>query len=794
MALTLGLGTGVSALLFGMVGQVFVRSPSHVTEPGRLYRLHIVEYDAAGRPTRRPRLTYPEFAALSGTASGTYSAAAYAPPVPRAVIASRDGERILLEHSVRVGAVSAEFFDVLGTPSTAGRAFSAADRSDPELRQAATVVVGEAFWQSVFGRHPFSTGHTLLIQQRRYEIIGVLPADFAGIDIDAPDIWMTIANRDGSDRATNRTWYGLKVVIRLRPGVTPLRATSDLTRALHPDAPPSGGATGPRAVLVPIEAARAADVGPMARMLLLLMACGVAVMLLGCASAANMLLVRLLTRRREMGVRMALGMTRADLVRLLTADWIVLALVAGVAAFTVSWFGSDVARALLVPKLGGDAPLIDVRMIGFVLVSMTGIAAAVVVFLAVQVGRVDPLSAITERATSTRVPGSSVLQLLTMTQLALTYVMLAGAALFVRSLHNALTLDVGVNPRGVAFVHLPFDSSGYARADGFSLAHRIRERAAALPGVQGASLASGLPLTAYNMVPVRVAGTVIPPTAGGGPNVNVVQHDYFATVGTRLLSGRSFTANDIRGADRVAIVNETMARVVWPADDAMGKCVLVGPVPFHCHRVIGVTQDAHTFGLREEQAMQYYIPAAQRPDLLANPYLIVRARPGFGPPLLDIRRIVEDVAPSLRTYPIGLLEETLTRLTRQWRVGTGVMVTFGVLTLLVSVAGVYGVVALAITHRERECCIRVALGAPTLSVLLLMLRAEAVTALAALAAGAIVMGAASRQLAPLLFEVSPADPLAHIMAALTVVVSTAMAAGIPAWRASTMSPARLSAL
>lgn len=771
MGLTLGLGTGVSAVLFGIVERVFVRAPAHVAQPEELYRLHVLEADPTGQPVRRPRLSYVEFTALAVPEPRSYDAAAYAPPIDLSVVSTARG---WIERTARVAGVSDGFFELLGTRAVSGRL-----GSEPEEG----VVVREAFWEAIVGTSAFSPGRTVTIRNRSYEIAGVVPNDFTGVGIDAPDIWMPIAARDGRERAANPGWFDLKVVIRLR-GATPDRAIADAARAL--------GSRGKATIaLVTVEAARAADLGAGARLVVLLSAVAAAMLILGGISAANMLLARSVARLRELGVRMALGMDRRALTRLLAADCVVVMTVGGLTAVAVAWFFGNIARGLLLPASAVRIGLADVRVIGFVVIAMIVVGAFITAALAIKMGELTPVTGITERGAGKRLPASATLRLLTVAQTTLAFAMLAATALFFRSLRNAQSVDVGIDPQGIVYVRLLFDSSGYARPMGLALAHQIRDRASERPWVQSAALASGLPLTSYGMLPIRVPGAVIPNTAGGGPNVNVVAPDYFATVGSAILRGRSFGSGDREGAELVAIVNETMARLVWAGADPLGRCILVGPVPFQCFRVVGIAEDAHTFGLREEQAMQYYLPAAQRPALLANPYLIVRARPGAEGSAGELQRVVSMVAPSLRTEAIRRLEDTMARLTRQWQVGTTMLVTFGVVALVVAFAGVFGVVALSVARRERECCIRLALGASRLSVLLLLLRSAAVNVVVAIGFGVLVIWAVSRPLAPVLFDVSPFDLVSHLAAIMTVVVSSLAAAALPSWRAARISPARV---
>jgi predicted permease len=386
---------------------------------------------------------------------------------------------------------------------------------------------------------------------------------------------------------------------------------------------------------------------------------------------------------------------------------------------------------------------------------------------------------------------------LTIAQAALSVALLISAGLFVRSLMNARNLPLGIEPDRALIAEVRRASLA-TFPEGFTrIAERSRrqgfatlalDRLRQIPGVTHAAVAVGMPFGNRFTVRVRVPGRdSMPRLATGGPSISAVSHDYFETVGTRILRGRPFTAADRAGSERVAIVSETMARTVWPGREALGQCLLVMSDTLPCARVVGVAEDTHRSALREDPTMHYYIPLGQEVGF-GGFVMLVR---GTGDPRMlgpEIRRALVDLDASITLVDLQTIQDRIDPQMRPWKLGTAVLTAAGVLALLVTVVGIYSVTSYLVTLRRHEIGVRIALGATVGDVVHLVLNSGMLNAAAGVIIGSAVALVAGRFIEPLLFDVSPRDPVIYASVALTLIVASALACIVPALRANRISP------
>jgi predicted permease len=381
-------------------------------------------------------------------------------------------------------------------------------------------------------------------------------------------------------------------------------------------------------------------------------------------------------------------------------------------------------------------------------------------------------------------------------QAALSVVLLVGAALFVRSLWNVYSLRLGLEPDRV----LTMDFDWPATSD-ISQVARQRERqrqtaffdaalarVRAMPGVERAAVVVGTPFQSSASIALRVPGRdSIPRMPGGGPYIRAVSDEYFVTAGTRVLRGRAFTAADVSSHARVAVVNETMARTLWPNADAIGQCLLMDTMP--CSQVVGVVEDARRFALREEPAMQYYIPLGQERALGFGGRKMFIRRAGTGAGLPEaLRAEMLRLNPGIGFVTVQPLQESLDPQIRPWRLGATMFGLFGALALLVAAIGLYSVISYLVTQRTHELGVRIALGAQIGDIVGLVVRHGVGLALAGVAIGIVLAFNAARWIEPLLFETSPRNPWVFALVAVVLVIVAVLASVIPAWRASRTDP------
>jgi predicted permease len=386
---------------------------------------------------------------------------------------------------------------------------------------------------------------------------------------------------------------------------------------------------------------------------------------------------------------------------------------------------------------------------------------------------------------------------LVVTQAALSVVLLVGAGLFVQSFRRALTLDLGIETDRLITFHLdhmglsidPNDTGAIrrevARRDAFY--PMILERLRVWPEIEAAALASTLPFVDADEYPIRLPGRdTIPALPGGGPFVATVSPGYFATARTPILQGRELTADDHAGSAPVAVVNETAARVLWPARSALGQCVVVSDAE-RCAEVVGVSADTRHTTLRDAPAIQVYIPREQQ-RIGGEPLVIVRARGDIGRVMSRVRDELLRLDPTILYVYVDLPHEEVTRQARPWRLGSAIFLLFGLLALIIAAVGLYSVLSYIVTQRTQEIGVRMALGAQPRAIAWLTLSSGLTLVGSGMAVGLVLSLIGGRSLSPLLFGTSPTDPLVFGGVIIVMTSAAGMAALLPALRARRIDP------
>ena len=362
-------------------------------------------------------------------------------------------------------------------------------------------------------------------------------------------------------------------------------------------------------------------------------------------------------------------------------------------------------------------------------------------------------------------------------QIAVVFSLLICAGLFLRSLQAGLGRGIGVDVDGLAVAELSPAVPGRLRAPlAWTSARGLLDEIRSVPGVRQVALSSSLSLSSLTMIRVRADGLSEAVAQGTrGPFVTAVSEEYLATVGTRLLEGRAIGAGDVEGSELVVLIGRTMASRVWPLG-ALGNCLDIGPDPFRCHRVVGVVEDIPGAALRESATMQFYVPAAQHPELMTHPYLFVR----FDERSLQISAIEPLLGPSsnssVRLKPFAeLLEPEL----RPWRIASRVVGVYGALALILAGTGLYAVMAFSAQQRGKEFAVRLALGASPGDVSWLMVRDALASTLVGILVGFGLLVIAKPHLAGLLFRIQVFDPASVGLAAGVLLVATVMSVAGP---------------
>ena len=789
VVVTLALAIGANATMFGIVDRLLLRGPEHVRDAGRVRRVYAVG-GFPGEPVDTGSLfAYVTYTDLREGTAGLMSVAAYS-------YRQIDGGRGRDARRLRAVYATQDFFALLGAEPALGRFFRADEDRPPSGERVAVLDYG--FWRREYGGDPGVIGRQIDLRGAGYTVVGIAPRGFTGVELRPVDVWLPMSTaRSVPDWQTNRRRESVRVVARLRRGVGAERAGVAATlvhRRAMADTPPLDRV---RLELLSISRGRDGEEPPEASVSRWLVGVAASLLLIACANVANLLLGRAKRRRREVAVRLALGAGRMRLLRMLLAESVVLALAGGVAALAVAGWGGPLLRAVLLPDVAFDSWPVDLRVLTFTALVALGTGVLSGLVPALETSRPDLSGSLKSGSPQGRATRSSLVTGLVIAQSALAFVLLVGATLFVESMRRVRGLDLGIQADRVLAASVEWPSLEAAepeeaeaeRSRRGAVLQEVLNRLRAQPWVEHASLAFGTPFHNSVRVRMRVPGLdSTPDLPGGGPWVAVVSHDYFATAGTALLRGRVFTSADRAGSERVVIVNETMARAFWPGQEPLDRCLVIFDDSQPCARVVGVVRDAHHWQYRERRATQFYIPLGQEVGVFV-PQLLVRPRGAHPERAAElVRRELWAILPDLPYTRIQLLERSLDDEVRPWRLGASLFSLFGLLAFVVTMVGLYSVIAYVVEQRTREYGVRIALGAPPRAVFGQTLRRGLAPALLGLPAGLAIALLAGPFVEPLLFQTSARDVRILGLVALVLLLASALAALVPAVRATRVDP------
>jgi putative ABC transport system permease protein len=378
---------------------------------------------------------------------------------------------------------------------------------------------------------------------------------------------------------------------------------------------------------------------------------------------------------------------------------------------------------------------------------------------------------------------------LTVAQAALSALLLVGAGLFVRSLAHARGTQLGLDAERVLYVSADVNGVGFTKARVNEFWRQARDRVAALPGVESASLSVVAPFVSTWSEDVFVPGLdSIPDAPGGTPNLNAVTPEYLRTLGTPIRRGRGLRESDVKGSAPIVVVNEAMARSLWPGRDAIGRCFKFGADTSPCMEVVGIAADSRNGNLADKPARQYFLPLAQLPPVRSLNLFVRTTDPDARSMVVPVRRALQALDPGIPFPRVEPIQSLIDPQLRPWRLGATLFTAFGLLALVVASVGLYGVLAYDVASRTRELGVRAALGARTRDVAWLVLRRGLTVTAVGIAIGLAGAAIASRWVADLLFGVPARDPATlGTVAALLLLVAFA-ASLVPAWRAARVNP------
>jgi predicted permease len=801
---TLALGIGANTAIFGLVDALLLRPLPVVKAPGELVLLKRGEGQG-------PTLSYPDFMVLRERNEVLSDLALYT----QAPISFGNNVR----SEVVLGAmVSANYFGVLGITPSLGRAFLPDEDRTPGAHP--VVILNYSFWRSRFNSDRTLIGQTIVLNSRRFTVVGIAPPGFDGesppmkVSLWIP-VMMTSAMRgeprdSGThDLPSNRHNENFGAIGRLKQGVSITQAQvalETINRQLEQsDAPPPGQLTNrndDRSLR--LISPQGIVIGPIREMAVtssrLAGATVLTVLLIACANVANLLMARAARRRKEVAVRLAMGATRWRLIRQLLTESVLLALVGATAGLFLAYWINQLLMAFKPPfpppfTFSLDLSL-DIRTFAFTLLLavVTGVIFGLVP--ALQASRPDVLPALKDdsNAESPRVRWLNLRNGLVITQVALSLALLISTGLFLRTLSYARQVDLGFKPDQVLAASFNLRLQGYDEAKGQEFYQRIVERLERVPVVQTASVTNLLPLGfIWLSTPVVPENREVPPDERVVAGDVSVGSEYFVTIGTPLLRGRDFTPQDTINSPQVAIVTEKLARTLWPEikdpGEALGKRLRVGRSnPTSCE-VIGVARDSRNniFNrIDREPDPTIYRPFAQNYSARAS--LIVRTDGDPRSVITAVRREVAALDENLPPQDLQPLSETVSLASWSARTGAAVLGVFGLLGLVLAGIGIYGVVSYSVSRRTREIGLRMALGAETRDVMKLIVKQGMGLTLVGAVIGLMLAVAGTRLLASLVYGVTATDPATFAGVVLFVIGVAVVACYLPARRATKVDP------
>jgi predicted permease len=791
---TLGLGIGATATMFGVVDRLLLRPPAQIRDPGRLGRLYTSHLDGPNRAVDQDEVSYVRFTQLRDGARSVADVAAMG-SMPVVVGRGMGARRVL------AGFVSANFWPLLGVQPSLGRVFGADEDRPPD--GANVVVLGNAYWRIVFGSDSSVIGREIDVGTRRLTVIGVAPRDFHGITQTRIDLWLPVTAVRIREKNSPADWYKrndlwwLAIVARLYPTATPQQAESVLTATfarvsmggLIDDATVRQRA---RVSFGPLLEERGPRRQESTRIATWVAAIAGIVLLLACSNVANLLLARAIRRRREIAVRIALGVSRGRLFAQLLVEGLLLSTAGGVVGLTVALVGGRALSALLLPNVAASERVFDGRVMVFA--TFASVAAGVLASLAPAVFALRQdlstmMKPMNRDGSTRRLPLRTVLLA---GQVALSTTLLLGAGLFIRSLQQARSTQLGFDARGLITVTAERLEAGGGRDDMSALYRQFAERLRSVPGVLHATTTIQIPFWLSGSTSISVPGIDSATLERiGEMRMNSVGIDYFETMGTRIVRGRSLDARDGATSPRVIVVSDSMARALWPGADPIGKCVRVGGGEEPCSVVVGVAENIHQYEVRPEPVLQYWFPESQNQGGNGGAYAVM-VRVAGNPRAMfpTLRQVLQSVAPPSTYISLAVLDDAVSRVVRPWRMGAMVLSAFGALGLIIAAMGLYSVLAYTVSQRSAELGLRMALGATPRHVIARVIFDGLIVVTAGLGAGLALALVAGRSIDAVLFGVTTADPLVIPLTVATLLSAALVASAIPAWRASRLDPAQ----
>ena len=675
--------------------------------------------------------------------------------------------------------VSANYFDVLGVKPALGRAFLP---GEDVAGQQQVVVIGDDLWRRNFAADPNIVNQTIAVNGQKYTVVGVMPRELSSL-YRTVQMWSPLVFPE-PDR-TNRGDHKYLVIGRLKSGVTLTQAREQMNSIAQRLEEQYKNGRGIR--LTQIEELWVA--GVRSPLIMMMVAVGF-VLLIACTNVANLLLARATVRRREISIRIALGAGRGRLIQQFLTEGLLLSVIGGTMGVALAWWLMNVLGKLAFPFLPRSQEIrIDSRVLLFTL--GVSILTSVVFGLipSLQAGKTDVQDTLKEggNTTSSGVVGGWLRPILVVVEVAAAVVLLIGAGLMIRSVMRIREVQPGLQPQNLLTAKISLPREKYKDTESANRFYdQVLERLNSLPGVESAAVISHLPIEEMGTnANVTVEGKTYPPNESPLVEFRAISENYFQTANIPLLRGRLFSKEDAN--QPVIVINEAMAKLIWPNEDAIGKRIGDGAQL----TVIGIVGNVKNYGLLRPPAPELYAPYPLKTfwaDMRWNMRLMVRSTIDDSNIAAAVRREVQAVDPAQPIYAVQTMNLVIENTVRDKSLNTTLLSVFASVSLLLAVIGVYGVMSYTVAQHTREIGIRMALGAQPGSILKLIVGRGLVLVSVGAVIGVLASFGLTRFIENMLFGVTPTDPLTFVMIVALLGLVALLACLIPAQRAMRVDP------
>lgn len=796
--LTLALGIGLNSSIFTIFDAAAFQ-PLRVKDPSTIVDVY---QSVQGEAVSYRSFSYPEYVALRNL-NGVFSGMITYAWTQVELSVKNEGQDSEAEEMQGL-LVSGNYFSVLGGEAAQGRMFSSDE--DWNSNSEPVIVLSHSLWVRRFNSDPGVVGETVRINGHQFTVLGVARQDFVGTEPQVPDFWaplttqpqMTPANDELHDRGS----FWLQVIARIKPGVSLAGAQASMDVLINRLAGDYLGTTQRSTIILTPGTliARPDERSQINSLAFVVLGAVGLILLIACANVVNLLLARAAGRQKEFGIRLSLGATRRRLIRQLLTESCLIAIISGGIGLVWARWLPGVLLQLLQPRYEEPVALpltLDLPVLGYTLIAMLVTMAICGLAPALRFSKVDQLPAMNESSNifGQRLTRSRLQNLFVSAEICVSLVLLLSAGLLVRALQRALTVDPGFDMNHVLVVSLDLDQHGYDEARAEEFHSELKQRLQAVPGVKSISVVSIAPLGGVS----RAASITV---AGGNGRVGapnelfdfwVVSPNYFETMGISVLQGRGFDLQDATGGPSAAMINEAMARQVWPGESAVGKLLRLGPPTVPYARIVGVVKNTRGARLWEEDKPYVYLPIIQGKDgppiqtEQLGMKLLVRTEVSPAIVAPTVSRIVKAFDPGIQAN-CTLMAKSRDRWLWFSEVSATLASSFGLLALVLAGVGIYGVMSYSIGQQMREMGIRIALGATRSDILMVVMSQGLRVSLVGVGIGLVLSLAAVRIFSRMLYGVSVTDPATFVTVPLFLMAVAFLGCYVPARRAMQVSP------